>query len=211
MNRKKRTGNIVFTVLVIVILTLLLASVLSGKGDEPVNPLEQVEVTYSDMYALEGDELSLSKEAFDSLKESQEKAQEKKEKSKKKKEDDTGTEEGEKAQEGKNKGSDKRKPSQEEKSSYSDPAHKKTADETEKKDEEPTELVYFTTSIRDGEIVTAYEYEFTVTHLQETLDVDKVTVSVNQDQASDYSGKVFLKEGDNTITVSVLYSDSYGK
>ena len=211
MNRKKRTGNIVFTVLVIVILMLLLASVLSGKGDEPVNPLEQVEVTYSDMYALEGDELSLSKEAFDSLKESQEKAQEKKEKSKKKQENDTGTEEGEKAQEGKNKGSDKRKPSQEEKSSYSDPAHKKTADETEKKDEEPTELVYFTTSIRDGEIVTAYEYEFTVTHLQETLDVDKVTVSVNQDQASDYSGKVFLKEGDNTITVSVLYSDSYGK
>lgn len=69
---------------------------------------------------------------------------------------------------------------------------------------------YFTTSITDGATVTSREYSFTITHLDETLQVKDVTVLVNA-EAFSYSGSVYLNAEKNSVEVRVTYQDEEGK
>ncbi len=72
-------------------------------------------------------------------------------------------------------------------------------------EESPTDDIYFTTSIIDGETVTEYEYAFTITHLKKELTPKKITVTVNGEEVRNFDGSVLLQEGSNAITVAVTY------
>ena len=210
--KKRQTGNIVFTFLIVIMLALIFVSVLSKKGDEPANPIEGTAVSYSDMYVLEGDELALSEEAVTALKENRQKGQNQQtgpESDAQSEAKDEGSKKGNKKDASTKEGSGRGTSANDNTNMAS--ADKKPGKEQKTENENPTDDVYFTTSIRDGEIVTAHEYAFTITHLHEELDVEKVSVLVNSEESPDFAGKVFLQEGSNTITVAVVYSDSYGK
>lgn len=69
------------------------------------------------------------------------------------------------------------------------------------KDENP----YFTTSIQNNETVSKATYKFSITYKNKKMKVLKTTVSVNDLVNDEFSGEVALQEGENTITVQVLF------
>lgn len=72
-------------------------------------------------------------------------------------------------------------------------------------------LVYFTTTIQDGETVDSREFSFEIVHHQKTLKVRTVSVFVNDTLQPQFRGRVLLDEGKNTIRVSVAYIEETGK
>lgn len=72
-------------------------------------------------------------------------------------------------------------------------------------------IEYFTTTIKDGETVKYRNYSFEITHNNKKLNVKELTVFVNGSAVSQFSGKVFLNEGRNSIRVQVTYTDTNGK
>ncbi len=229
----KKIGNFVITILVLVILISLFVLGLLQNGDAPTNPMDKTKISYSNMYALDTDELKLSKEAVSALKESkkknpikQTKKEKKEDKSKKKKSTKTkkqikkSSKNTSKKTDSSSKETQKTKETVKEssKNTEEETSKEQTSEEqtTEESSEEPTsneaiQEEYFTTSIKDGEVVTSLDYEFTITHLHKELDVVSVMVFVNGDEVSKFLGKVSLQEGSNEIRVSVIYSDSYGR
>lgn len=73
------------------------------------------------------------------------------------------------------------------------------------------DLVYFTTSIRNGQAVSSRSYSFTITHKQRELAVEEVSVWVNDSQQVPFTGSVQLAEGANTILVAVRYRSPEGQ
>lgn len=70
---------------------------------------------------------------------------------------------------------------------------------------------YFTTTIIDQEIVTKKEYSFVVKQKQHDYTVNELSVSLNNQLQTDFSGSVTLEKGENDITVSITYQDQEGK
>lgn len=70
---------------------------------------------------------------------------------------------------------------------------------------------YFITSIVQDEIVTTKEYSFAIMHLNQKLEVKNTSVSLNNQLVEDFRGKITLKEGPNSIKISVLYKDTENK
>lgn len=88
------------------------------------------------------------------------------------------------------------------------------SDDTEDGDSEEdgdNETVYFLTTIRDGETVSAYQYEFDIIHIQDNLSVESEKVYVNGEESPNFTGKIILKDGENSVKVSVTYKSSSGK
>ncbi len=73
------------------------------------------------------------------------------------------------------------------------------------------DVEYFTTTIKDGETVKNRNYSFEITHKNKKLNVKELTVFVNDSTVSQFSGKVLLNEGRNSIRVQVTYTDTDGK
>lgn len=69
------------------------------------------------------------------------------------------------------------------------------------RDENP----YFITSINNGETVSEEDYAFSITHKNDKAKVLSTVVIVNQVEVDDFSGTVQLTEGENRISVTVLY------
>ena len=74
-----------------------------------------------------------------------------------------------------------------------------------------TSTAYFTTSIIDGETVTANPYSFSIRHKDPSLKVKELQVFVNGRLIPQFKGDVDLSEGKNTIRVKVDYADDSGK
>lgn len=72
---------------------------------------------------------------------------------------------------------------------------------------------YFTTSVKNGETVTDADYYFEIHHKNEKLKVKETKITLNGTQIPQFgdSGSVALKEGNNTLRVTVDYTDSSGK
>lgn len=74
-----------------------------------------------------------------------------------------------------------------------------------------TNVVYFTTTIQDGQTVDSREFSFEIIHHQPSLKVRGVSVFVNGTAQTQFQGRVLLEEGKNTLRVSVAYIDQTGK
>ncbi|MFQ9977952.1 DUF4430 domain-containing protein [Clostridium cadaveris] len=74
-----------------------------------------------------------------------------------------------------------------------------------------TDTVYFTTTIKNGEVVYSRDYSFKINHKQENLRVKEERVYINNIQQPQFKGNVLLEEGKNEIKVSVTYVDKQGK
>ena len=219
--KRRKLWNITLTILLLICLVAAGGFALVKSGDAPQNPMDQKDVSYSRQYELKGDTLSVSAKAAKNIKKDQKKRTEKKTQTKKneekKNEDQTG--QGSSADGSRNNGKSDTKRRTDPGADTGNPDDKKSdinnhpSDQPEKKDpkQEETTEVYFTTSIRDKETVTAYQYDFTITHLHPELNVDAVNVTVNGETVPNFSGSVLLKEGSNQITVSVSYSADSGK
>ena len=70
---------------------------------------------------------------------------------------------------------------------------------------------YFTTTIKDEEIVTREDYSFFIIQKNHNLDVKDTEISLNRDLLKDFNGNLKLVEGKNTIKVTVTYEDEEGK
>ena len=68
-----------------------------------------------------------------------------------------------------------------------------------------TNLVYFTTSIKEGSTISQRDYSFTLTHKKKELKVKELKVYVNNIVQTQFKGNVLLSEGKNSIRVSVQY------
>lgn len=73
-----------------------------------------------------------------------------------------------------------------------------------------TPIVYFTTSIINGSTISTKELDFTITHKQDSLTVNSTTVEVNGSTVAQFNGRVQLIEGQNSIKVTIVYSDVSG-
>jgi hypothetical protein len=71
-------------------------------------------------------------------------------------------------------------------------------------------ITYFTTSIKDGETITATDYSFKIYHQISSLTVKAVHVFINDTELQQFNGNVILTEGSNTIRIVVDYNDVSG-
>lgn len=69
---------------------------------------------------------------------------------------------------------------------------------------------YFKTSIKNKETVFNKIYKFRITHLTK-LEIKNVFVYVNEDEISNFTGKILLKNGENKILVLVRYIEKNRK
>ena len=76
------------------------------------------------------------------------------------------------------------------------------------KPEGESDIVYFKTSIKDGETVSEKLYQFTITQLQKDLKLRSTKVSVNGEEIAQFSGKCTLDEGKNIIRVQCTYTQN---
>ena len=79
-----------------------------------------------------------------------------------------------------------------------------------------TSLIYFTTSIKDGSIITTNTLQFSMSHQITELTPQGTQIYVNGTLAEDVkdarpSFSVFLREGENTVRVQALYENQNGQ
>ncbi|MEE0716708.1 MAG: DUF4430 domain-containing protein [Eubacterium sp.] len=70
---------------------------------------------------------------------------------------------------------------------------------------------YFSTTIKDGETISTYEYSFKIKHLIDSLTVEQQLVYVNEMVVTNFDGRVVLKEGANDIRISITYRTEDGQ
>lgn len=70
---------------------------------------------------------------------------------------------------------------------------------------------YFTTSIKDGQVVEKTHYSFRIKHLVPELKVDKELIYVNQQLWPQFQGFVLLEKGENHIRIAVRYQNEENK
>lgn len=66
---------------------------------------------------------------------------------------------------------------------------------------------YFKTTIIEGETVNRSDYSFAITQINKELIVRSVSVKVNNEENTEFTGSVILSPGENKIKVSVTYQD----
>lgn len=74
-----------------------------------------------------------------------------------------------------------------------------------------TDKEYFSTTIKDGEVVTSTDYSFSIKHNFPELKVVEENIFVNGELQIQFNGNVKLKEGDNSIRIVVIYDEPGGR
>ena len=69
---------------------------------------------------------------------------------------------------------------------------------------------YFTTNLHNNQIVTEPSYNVIITHLDSSLTVKETIVELNNQAIKDFTGALIFKEGQNTVTFSITYTDANG-
>lgn len=77
--------------------------------------------------------------------------------------------------------------------------------------DDDTNIVYFTTTIIDGETVNSRDYAFEIQHKQPDLTVKSEKIYVNDAEQIQFKGNVLLEDGSNIIRIAVKYADKNGK
>lgn len=77
--------------------------------------------------------------------------------------------------------------------------------------DDDTNIVYFTTTIIDGETVTSRDYAFEIQHKQPDLIVKSEKIYVNDIEQIQFKGNVLLEDGSNIIRIVIKYADKNGK
>ena len=67
---------------------------------------------------------------------------------------------------------------------------------------------YFTTNLYNNQIVTEPSYNVIITHLDSSLTVKETIVELNNQVLKDFTGDLLFKEGQNTVTFSITYTDA---
>ncbi|WP_158232144.1 DUF4430 domain-containing protein [Sporosarcina sp. P20a] len=70
---------------------------------------------------------------------------------------------------------------------------------------------YFTTNLTNNEVVTDPLYYVTVTHLDESLIAQEMTVLLNSKKVADFKGELTLAEGPNDVEFQVIYAKKNGE
>jgi hypothetical protein len=70
---------------------------------------------------------------------------------------------------------------------------------------------FFTTTIKNGEVVTDKSYSFSIIQKDHNLTVEGIEIKVNGSMVQGFLGKVLLSDGKNIISVKITYSDEAGK
>lgn len=83
--------------------------------------------------------------------------------------------------------------------------------ENNKPSDDNTDIVYFTTTIKDGETVNSRDYVFEIQHKQPDLTVKYEKIYVNDIEQVQFKGNVLLEDGSNIIRIAVKYADKDGK
>lgn len=96
-------------------------------------------------------------------------------------------------------------PNEREEPSQNDPEHGGTGEDVSN-----TDIVYFTTNLINGATVATREIDLTITHKFPELSVERLSVSVNGVAEGQFSGRLYLEEGENKVGISVLYSSKDG-
>lgn len=71
-----------------------------------------------------------------------------------------------------------------------------------------TTVVYFTTTIINGSTIPDRELDFSISHKQPSLKPLSTDVEVNGSRVNQFNGRVQLQEGQNSIKITVVYSDA---
>lgn len=178
--------HLIFSIVILLVLSGIAWAAVSQYRSEPVNETGQ-KVDSSLMLTAEGNKLSVSEKVKDNIeKKDKEKKDDKKEKKKNKKDNKTGKNESNKA---KGKG---------------------------QKNTGKTDVIYFTTTIKDGETVTKKDYSFSINHKIPSLTPKKTNIYINgrltdsiDDARTDFT--IFLSEGENIVRVQVVYETRNGQ
>lgn len=178
--------HLIFSIVILLVLSGIAWAAVSQHRSEPVNETGQ-KVDSSLMLTAEGNKLSVSEKVKDNIeKEDKEKKEDKKEEKKNKKDNKTGKNESNKA---KGKG---------------------------QKNTGKTDVIYFTTTIKDGETVTKKDYSFSINHKIPSLTPKKTNIYINgrltdsiDDARTDFT--IFLNEGENIVRVQVVYETRNGQ
>lgn len=198
MRNKKRVTkqNILWCLILLIMIAATSFVVFGQQRTLPENPLTQKEDS-SLMLIAEGNALSISSEALDNI---ENKGKANKDSEKKNKNE-------------KQKGREKSKENKQ--------GDKPTKDKNGEEDGNPssggkTDVIYFTTTIKDGETVTKKDYNFSVNHKIPELEPQETKIFVNgklsehiKDARTDFT--VFLNEGENEIKVQVTYKNQQGQ
>lgn len=70
---------------------------------------------------------------------------------------------------------------------------------------------FFTTTIKNGEVVTNKTFSFSIIQKDHNLTVEGIEIKVNGSMVQGFLGKVLLSDGKNTISVKITYRDDAGK
>lgn len=70
---------------------------------------------------------------------------------------------------------------------------------------------FFTTTIKNGEVVGDKNYSFSIIQKDHHLTVEDIEIKVNGSKVQGFFGKVLLTDGENTISIKITYSDQAGK
>lgn len=73
--------------------------------------------------------------------------------------------------------------------------------------EDGLDNTYFTTNLYDGLIVTVPDFHVVLTHLDDTLTAIETSATLNGQPVMNFSSKLVFQEGDNAVTITVLYED----
>lgn len=83
--------------------------------------------------------------------------------------------------------------------------------ENNKPSKDNADVIYFTTTIKNGETVNSRDYSFEIYHKQPKLTVKSEKIYVNGNEQIQFNGNVLLEEGSNVIRIVVKYADEDGK
>lgn len=73
--------------------------------------------------------------------------------------------------------------------------------------EDGLDNTYFTTNLYDGLIVTVPDFHVVLTHLNEALTAIETSATLNGQPVMNFSSKLAFEEGENAVTITVLYED----
>lgn len=91
--------------------------------------------------------------------------------------------------------------------SNGDTTEKDTINLVNNYDEEPSDVNrgYFTTNIKDGDIIYQRELKLVITQMNHNLKVENIAIYLNDTNVKNFQGKLYLNVGSNTISIAVAY------
>lgn len=196
--RRKVSYSIIAYMLLLMVLAGAAYGALAGARTEPVNEIRQ-KANSSLMLTADGSRLSVSADVINN-----------KETDSGKTDKDNNEENENKNAEG-NKKTDKDDKDAEDTGSRGNGKNNGSADGTGK-----TDIIYFTTTIKDGETVTSKEYSFGIKHKISTLTPVETRIYINGNEAECVKDartgfNILLSEGRNKVRVQVIYENETGQ